>query len=140
MPGLLSEALAGLTCYNTSGLAGPFDRIFGRCVLTPEDLGIGKATPARTFGELLVAARSDRSQPGQSLHRIWSIKASSVMVLRGEYPPQPQTTISNSKYVTQILRTLACVNRTVNHGLKAEAPSRYPVDNVDLVIDRLRGL
>ena len=87
MPGLLSEALAGLTCYNTSGLAGPFDRIFGRCVLTPEDLGIGKATPARTFGELLVAARSDRSQPGQSLHRIWSIKASSRMVLRGELSP-----------------------------------------------------
>jgi len=58
----------------------------------------------------------------------------------GSYPPQPQTTISNSKYVTQILRTLACVNRAVNHGLKAEAPSRYPVDNVDLVIDRLRGL
>jgi len=87
MPGLLSEALAGLTCYNTSGLAGPFDRIFGRCVLTPEDLGIGKATPARTFGELLVAARSDRSQPGQSLHRIRNIKASSRMVLRGELSP-----------------------------------------------------
>jgi hypothetical protein len=54
----------------------------------------------------------------------------------GSYPPQPQTTISNSKYVTPIVRTLACVNRAVNHGLKAEAPSRYPV----LVIDRLRGL
>jgi len=49
MPGLLSEALAGLTCYNTSGLAGPFDRIFERYGLTPEDVGIGKATPARIF-------------------------------------------------------------------------------------------
>ena len=49
MPGLLSEGLAGLACYNTPGLAGPFDRIFERYGLTPEDVGIGKATPARTF-------------------------------------------------------------------------------------------
>jgi hypothetical protein len=46
MPRLLSEGLAGLACYNTP--ASP-DRIFGRRALTPEDLGIGKATPARTF-------------------------------------------------------------------------------------------
>ena len=31
------------------GLAGPFDRIFERYGLTPEDVGIGKATPARIF-------------------------------------------------------------------------------------------
>ena len=49
MTGLLSEALAGLACYDT-GLARPFDRIFERCALTPEDVRIGKATPARTFG------------------------------------------------------------------------------------------
>jgi hypothetical protein len=49
MTGLLSGALAGLACYNTPDLAGPFDRIFERCALTPEDVGIGKATPARTF-------------------------------------------------------------------------------------------
>ena len=49
MTDLLSEALAGLACYGT-GLARPFDRIFERCALTPEDVRIGKATPARTFG------------------------------------------------------------------------------------------
>ena len=57
---------------------------------------------------LMPLARTAPS-PASPFHRIWSIKASSVMVLRGEYPPQPQTTISNSKYVTQILRDLPCV-------------------------------
>jgi hypothetical protein len=80
------------------GLAGPFYRIFERCGHTPEDVRIGKPTPARTFvrnreieksrnREILDAARSDRSQPGQSLHRSWNIKASSPMVLRGKRSP-----------------------------------------------------
>jgi hypothetical protein len=55
----------------------------------------------------------DRSQPSQSLHGIWNIKASSLMVLRGALSPQPQTTISNSKDVTQILRGLPCVNHSL---------------------------
>jgi hypothetical protein len=80
------------------------------------DVRIGKATPARTFvrnREILDAARSDRSQPGQSVHRIWTIKASSLIVLRGERSPHPQTTISNSKSVTPILRGLACGNHAL---------------------------
>ena len=31
----------------------------------------------------------------------------------GSYPPQPQITISNGKYVTQILRSLPCVDRAL---------------------------
>jgi hypothetical protein len=49
MTGLLSEALAGLCLLQHPGLAGPVDKIFERCALTPEDVGIGKASPARTF-------------------------------------------------------------------------------------------
>ena len=49
MTGPRSEALAGLACYNTAASQGLFDRIFERYGLTPEDVGIGKATPARTF-------------------------------------------------------------------------------------------
>jgi len=69
--------------------------------------------PLAHLGEILDAARSDRSQPGQSVDRIWTIKASLIMVYVGSYPPQPQTTIANSKYVTRILRGLPCVNRAL---------------------------
>ena len=62
----------------------------------------------------LMPARSDRSQPGQSLHRIWSIKASSVMVLRGEYPPQPQTTISNQVCNANTEKSSVCQPRALS--------------------------
>ena len=34
--------------------------------------------PLAHLGEILDAARSDRSQPGQSVDRIWTIKASLI--------------------------------------------------------------
>ena len=62
-----------------------------------KDVGIGKAVPLGRC-ENLNAAREDRPRTRQSIHRIWQIEASSLVVLRGSYPPQPLTTISNSIY------------------------------------------
>jgi len=48
---------------------------------------------------LMPLARSNHSQPGQSLHRIWNTKASSLMVLRGELSP----TTANHDFKQQVL-------------------------------------
>jgi hypothetical protein len=44
MTGLLSGAPWGTSLLEHPDLTGPFDRIFERCALTPEDVGIDNAT------------------------------------------------------------------------------------------------
>jgi hypothetical protein len=73
-----------------------------------KDVGIGKAVPL-AHCENFDAARKDRSRTRQSIHRIWYIKASSLMVLRGELSPQPLPTISNSK-MARIYREVTLVS------------------------------
>jgi hypothetical protein len=114
MTGLLSGALAGLACDNTPGLAGPLDRIFERCGHTSEDVRIGKPTPARTFvrnreieKSLVPLARTAPSPASPFTGSGTSRQARSWFDV-GSDPPQPQTTISNSKDVTRILRSCVC--------------------------------
>jgi hypothetical protein len=86
---------------------------------------IGHATPTRTFvrnREILDAARSDRSRPGQSVHRIWNIKASSGFTWEAiphNRKPRFQTARMSRKY-SEVLRVSTA--RSEPRG-----PSRYPV-------------
>ena len=94
MTGLLSGALANLAWYNT--LAGSFDRIFERCALTPEDVGIAHARSHMCEKSLMPLARAAPSPPFTGSGTSRQVRSWFYV---GSYPPQPQTTISNSKYV-----------------------------------------
>jgi hypothetical protein len=92
----LSEARAGPAGYNILGLAVP-DQDFRAMRSDAKDVGIGKAVPLAQWKSLIPLIRTARG-PGQPIHRVWRTKASPLTVLRGEpSPPQPQTTVANSK-------------------------------------------
>jgi hypothetical protein len=102
----LSEARAGLAGYNILGLAVP-DQHFRAMRSDAKDVGIGKAVPVAPWKSLMPLVRTTPG-PGQPIHRVWGIKASSLMVLRGSCPPQPQTTVANSKKNASTQRLSLC--------------------------------
>jgi hypothetical protein len=114
--GLLSRALAGPTCDTTPASQSLLIGFSSDAVTSPEDVRIGKATPARTFvrnreieKSLMPIARTAPSPASPFTGSGTSRQARSWFDV-GSDPPQPQTTISNSKDVTRILRGLACGN------------------------------
>ena len=65
-----------------------------------KEVGIGKAVPL-AHCENLDAAREDRPRTRQSIHRIWYIKACSLMILR---PALCRTTANHHDFKQQDAR------------------------------------
>ena len=102
------------------GLAGPFDRTFARCGLTPERRGGRQGHTRSHICEKFLMLLA-RTAPGQSLHRIWTIKASSLMVFVGSYPDDRRPRFQQHGCHADTERSSVCQPRALNPGLKAGA-------------------
>ena len=122
MTGLLSGALANLAWYNT--LAGSFDRIFERCALTPEDVGIAHARSHMCEKSLMPLARAAPSPPFTGSAGSGTSRQVRSWFYVGSYPPQPQTTISNSKYVRPRLCGITRLQLENNPAASRGVPKR----------------
>ena len=94
------------------------DSRFERCALTPIDVGIGNAVPLAHCEKSLMPLARKRSIPaGPFTDRVHQGKARSWFYV-GSYPPQPPTTISNSKSICTDAPPLPTSRRALNPALK----------------------
>jgi hypothetical protein len=121
----LSEARAGLACYNILGLAVP-DQDFRAMRSDAKEVGIGKVVPLAAWKSLMPLVRT-APRPGQPIHRVWRIKASSLMVLRGEL--SPTTANHGCKQQEERIDPEAVIVSTSALSPRRErwGPSPYPV-------------
>ena len=122
MTDLLSEALAGLACYGTD-LARPFDRIFERCALTPEDVRIEGRTRSHIWEKSLMPLPLTGPRPASPFTGFGASRQARSWFYVGEL----SHATANLDFKQQVCNANAekspvCQPRALTPGLKVGAP------------------